>query len=146
MSLFNVDINGLTPPVLFELADHIRTFATQIETVANENEFRLAERRRNGYYKRSVIAASRYFSEQIENGLITEKALDEAAIKYCVSREAITIHVSMFKAKQRRIEKINRDQKIMRMWRAGYPVRDIAVKKKLTVRTVQRIVKTHKEI
>ena len=147
MSFFDMKITSLAPPVLFDLADHIRTFAEQIENVANENERRLCERRNAGSYKRSVRAASREFSSLVENGMSTRDALDEAATKHCVKPEAISIMVTLFKAKQRKIEKLNRDRSVMKMWRAGHTAPEIAHRHaNINVRTVQRIVKEFKQI
>ena len=146
MSFLNMNIEGLTPPVLLELADHVRTFASQLESLANDNELKLCERRRNGNYKRSVKEASLLFSTLIENGENTDKALQKAVEKHCVSPEAVRMYVSMFAARQKRLDTIQRDRKIMRKWRAGHDVTHIAKDYAVTTRTIQRIVKSHKSI
>jgi hypothetical protein len=146
MNIFGAEIKGLTPPVLMELADHIDEFARQLRLTANENENRLTTRRNHANHFRSVKAATRYFSELIEAGKSTEYALNEAAFKYCVSKDAVSMNVTFYKAKQRKLEKAKKERRVMQLWRAGYPLNMVSKESGVHIRTVNRILQEYRNI
>lgn len=146
MSIFGIEIRGLTPPVLMELADHVDEFAQQLRRTANENERRLQETRNHHHHYRSVKAATVYFSKLVESGTDTIQALEEASAKHCVPKDAVSMYVTLYKAKQKKLEKEKRDRKVMQLWRAGHPLQHVAKTNNITVRTVNRIVAEHRDI
>lgn len=114
--------------------------------VGNDNERRLNECRNSARHRQAIKSACIYFLDQIEAGVDTKRALDNAAVKHCVKPENISMLSGVIRRKRLRIQKIDQDRNIMLLYRAGYQVKDNAGKVGLTRRTIHRVIAEFKHL
>lgn len=141
MSHFDHDIRSITPPVLHSLADHVETFSQQLRRVANENEYDLASRRTNARRQRTIKEASIAFLALIEDGISTQDALTTVTDKYCLEPTAVKMTASLYRAKFKKIQTVERNRRIMHLYQKALTQDEIAAEMGLCRKTVQRVIR-----
>lgn len=146
MSHFDPSLAAVTPPVLYSLADNVEAFASQLRRVANNNELRLEQRRQNSRRRSNIKTASIAFLKLVDSGVDTETALQTVTDQYCVDAKTISMTAGIYRAKISRIEKIELDRRIMKLWRAGHKCQDIADQVGRNRQTVHRVIREFRAI
>lgn len=134
-----INFEGYPPIFMMKLAEMAINLAEDLKSQAKYNQCIINEIKGTGSYKRRIQLACEYAYISIENGEELNKVIKDASDKYNVPFDAVRILRQPFSVKRRKHEKIERDRKIMKAYRAGLNDSEIAIKLDLHPKTVARI-------
>ncbi|GER08816.1 hypothetical protein GCM10007972_27750 [Iodidimonas muriae] len=131
-------LDDFPPIVIRTMADNARQLAADLDAAADAAAMRIRDRRNSADYRRRVLAACKAACESIDRGTDADKAVLDAATRYCVPVDSVRLLRPAIASRIKSARQIETDRQIMRSYRAGLTDVEIGKRLNLHQKTVAR--------
>jgi len=135
------EIKKMPAPVIRGLATTVRSYAEELERIANDAESNMRERLKMVHHRKKLDTANLFIGQLIEDGVEPAAAINRAAHRFHIADTELSIIWPTFRRKIKTTAMINRTRQVMLLHRHGLTQEEIGDKMNLSERQIRRIIK-----